>query len=305
MCFNPVMSPSNGVMTPPTSSETQPSPLSNTRMPKERTLYKRKRSQTLSPRRLKYRKLLKPSAASAPLQHCQHDSRQPLENISSVTPSQENVLRGPIQDATGSKVEFQMTGVENMGPELIVSQLPTSFSIRAPASTSGLSQLPFKRLLSSRASSSEAPAQNSICHHVGRTCALANHFILLSPCVVRMPWLTDDLLPCHGLTAIFKDVPSWMASSSLPEDNEWPLRPRRLVLVERRRTEATRNFLKQLQVEPLRRCDGEPEVVIAYDWRLLEMITDTESKSRTGGEQKPGTGARARELWKKHYIGLC
>lgn len=147
---------------------------------------------------------------------------------------------------------------------------------------------------------------NPTCRYAGRMCAFAGHFVLLAPCVASIPWLTEDLLPGHGVAAVFKDIPSWLASTSLPGSSR---RQPRVVLVERCRREATKEFLSNLRAEPLKGRNGQPEVVMAYDWRLLEAITDEENVQRksdgSGTRQKIGTGAHGKELWKKHFVGLC
>lgn len=309
-CPRAAESAKTGVMTPPTSSEIQPSPEKSRtpRMLEKRSPRKRQRNQALSSSRCKRQKSLEQSAVSVTPDPSEPALRPPLENISSSSPSQSNILPHPRPHISGPETGCAGLDAENVRPESVIPRLAVSRSFHSLASVSGASKPPLKHLLSAKASFPGAPTSGSSCRHIGGTCALANHFILLSPCVASMPWLTEDLLASHGVTAVFKDIPSWIASSSLPDGTS--RRQRRVVLVERRRTEATRNFLKQLQAEPLRRRNGEPEVVVAYDWRLLEAITDEEkattpSAMGNAAKQKARTGAQARELWKKHYIGLC
>lgn len=298
-----------GVVTPPTSSEIQPSPEPSPthQIPEERSSHKRRGSQTPSPRPFKNRKSLQQSTILANPKSNEQDLRPPLEDLVSTPSSSGNILPCPRADAAGPEDGCEGPNTENIRPEPAVPRLAVFHSFHSPTGASTAPKPPLKRLLSTKASFSDTTVHSSMCPHVGRICALANHFILLSPCVANMPWLTEDLLPSHGLTAVFKDIPSWVASSLLPQGASH--RQRQIVLVERRRAEATRNFLKQLQTEPLRRRNGEPEVMIVYDWRLLEAITDAEkAKPSTEGSdvwQKAGRGAQARELWKKHYIGLC
>ncbi|PSR80765.1 hypothetical protein BD289DRAFT_373538 [Coniella lustricola] len=146
-----------------------------------------------------------------------------------------------------------------------------------------------------------------ICCYAGESCALHGCTVLLAPCVAHFPWLTDDLLPSHGIAAVFKDVASWLASAAtLPSPAR---RQPRVVLVERRRSEATKKFLASLQAEPLKDREGKRQILIVYDWHLLEDITHAEKvhrrSSMSSARQKTGTGALAKELWRKHYIGLC
>ncbi|ROV91111.1 hypothetical protein VSDG_07868 [Cytospora chrysosperma] len=94
-----------------------------------------------------------------------------------------------------------------------------------------------------------------------------------------MPLLIEDLLPSHGVAAVFTDITSWLAS--LSPNTRTSRRPQTLVLVERRRRDATVAFLQNLESDPMRRRDEQPAVVLAYDWRLIEAITDEEAKYRT------------------------
>lgn len=303
-------SSNTSLMTPPTSSDIRPSPVRSPTPGISKALSSRKRqnSQTLSPRCFKNLKSTGQSAVIATPCPDEQDLRQPLKDLASALSSSGNILPYPRVDAKGPEPKSMEPNAENIQPENVAPRLPASRSFHLPADASGRPKLRLKRMLSTKASFTNPHVQgHSTCHHVGMTCALANHVVLLSPCVASMPWLTEDLLPSHGLTAVFKDVASWMAPSSLPDCALG--RPRRVVLVERRRPDATKNFLRQLQAEPLRRRNGEPKVVIAYDWRLLEAITDEEKATPSveggGMKQRAGTGSHARELWKKHYIGLC
>ncbi|KAH8745797.1 hypothetical protein F5883DRAFT_566786 [Diaporthe sp. PMI_573] len=120
-----------------------------------------------------------------------------------------------------------------------------------------------------------------------------------------MPLLTEDLLPAHGVSGVFTDIPSWLASQVAQAGAR--MRHRRLVLVERHRSEATSAFLRELESRPLRRRDGRVEVVPAYDWRLLEVVTEEERRNRRsndgGTRQTARTGANREEVWRRHYFG--
>jgi DNA ligase-4 len=159
-------------------------------------------------------------------------------------------------------------------------------------------------------SSGLSPQRSSAvsCGYAGNVCALANSLVLLSPCIASMPLLTEDLLPSHGVSGVFFDIPSWLASYAAQTGAR--RRPRRLVLVERHRSEATSAFLRELEARPLRRWDGSAEIVLAYDWRLLEAITEEERRLRrlgdegdAGTRQTARTGANWEKLWRRFYFG--
>ncbi|KUI60256.1 DNA ligase 4 [Cytospora mali] len=240
-----------------------------------------------------------------------HQDRQPLEDITSASSSQGNVLQTPRLRLPRTETFHEVVGKTQS------SHLPTHLSVSSSFPSSMPSPSPLKAPTASRHPSSAATRSNpslpvttdnsaTSCGHAGGTCALVKHSVLLSPCVANMPLLTEDLLPSHGVTAVFTDAASWLASLSLHTRSS--RRPQTLVLVERRRHDATIAFLKQLEAEPMRQQDGQPAVVLAYDWRLVEAVTDEETKYRKsigGTRQKAGTGAHRREVWDKYYVGLC
>ncbi|KAH8757962.1 ATP dependent DNA ligase [Diaporthe sp. PMI_573] len=142
------------------------------------------------------------------------------------------------------------------------------------------------------------------CGYAGGACALADTLLLLSPCIANMPLLAEDLLPVHGISGVFTDIPSWLASQVAQAGAR--MRHRRLVLVERHRSEATSAFLRELESRPLRRRDGRVEVVPAYDWRLLEAITEEERRNRRsndgGTRQTARTGADHRKYHERSDV---
>lgn len=250
--------------TPPTFSAIEP-PLQS---PSERAIPRkrqRKASQT-SPRRSRQRlEMVDLTSSPETSQQSQQEARPPLEDITSAPSSQGNIPP-PIAAARLFRAET----------------VPLSFP--SP----------------SKATSSNATAA-ATCRIAGSSCAVANYFVLLAPCVANVPWLTEDLLPAHGAAGVFTDIASWRTSAALQTN------ARRVILVESRRNEATQAFLDKLQAQ----LQDEPsKVAIAYDWRLLEAVTDEEKKLQkkdAGYEysQRKRKGAMARELWMKYYVGMC
>lgn len=221
---------------------------------------------------------------SPTLSHSQRSQRQPLEDITSAPSSQVNIPTPTVPRRPGGAIERDSKDVT---------------SSRLPPQTAA-------------APSDPIPARNqrslaALCGYAGGVCALANAHVLLSPCVANMPLLTEDLLPAHGVSGVFIDIPSWLASLEAAPAGSTRRRPRRLVLVERHRGEATSTFLRELEDIPLRRRHGLAEVVLAYDWRLLEAVTEEERRcQRVSGEvtrQTARRGANMEELWRKYYFG--
>ncbi|POS80600.1 ATP dependent DNA ligase domain-containing protein [Diaporthe helianthi] len=268
-----------GLPTPPTSSAVQMGS-----SPAERRLTRqspRKRhieSLSGSPRPVKSRRKETEiiDLTSPTLSNSQRSQRQPLEDITSAPSSQVNVptpTGGDAKDITSP----------------IVPPPPASPT------------------LANRSSDRNQRSSAASCEYAGGICALANAHVLLSPCIANMPLLTEDLLPAHGVSRVFTDVPSWVDSLQAAQTGATRRRPRRLVLVERHRSEATSAFLREIEARPLRGRSGRAEVVLAYDWRLLEAITEEERRHLRGGDggtrQTRRTGANGEELWRKYYFG--
>lgn len=247
--------------------------------------------------------------ASPSSQASQRSSRQPLGDITSAVSSQVNILQA-------SPTRLPHVDIFHQNMEISVSssmpaRLPDAASSQMAASSSSLiktakkTSIPTSTQSKSSAQSTSTPPPK--CQFVGVTCALAGYFILLSPCVANMPWLSEDLLSSHGISAVFRDIPSWLASASLQSSS--CSRQPRLVLVEARRTQSTHEFLMQLQAQPLRGRKGGVDMATVYDWRLIEAITEAERLRRKAGgseaRQKAGTGALSREVWRRHYVGTC
>lgn len=239
----------------------------------------------------------------------QHSSRQPLGDITSTSSSQGNILQASPTRLTDVEIfheNQEITASSSMPARLQdATSSQTTSSLPSLLKTAKKSSVPTSTPSSTNAQPTPSPAPK--CQFVGISCALAGYFILLSPCVANMPWLSEDLLSSHGISAVFRDIPSWLASASL--QNSSCRRQPRLVLVEARRTQSTHEFLMQLQAQPLRGRKGGVDRATVYDWRLIEAITEAERlrKKVDGSEarQKAGTGALAREVWRRHYVGTC
>lgn len=298
------------IPTPPTSSAPQPPELyspKHVKSTKPSPARKRRRDASPnSPRRFKQKiELIDLTTPSVSSSSSQRSGRQPLDDISSAPSTQGNFFLPPKPRLSRVKTFHEEPNIAKSSP--LPFRLPATISCDShAASFSSPLKAPTKASPSSTLTTLAARPVPT-CRHASATCALAEFFVLLSPCVASMPLLTEDLLPSHGIAAVFTDIPSWLASASLRMRP--PRRQPRVVLVERRRAEATRGFLAELQAEPLKGRHGRPEVLVAYDWRLLEAITDEEKAlHRSDGgstRQRKGTGAHAKALWGKYYVGMC
>lgn len=234
----------------------------------------------------------------------QNSSRQPLVDITSARSSQINVLSDPAPRHIGvDEHEEELEGPKksNAAPR----QTPLShFRIATARLTIAKAH---ERMSLTSAAPNRHSRLRSICRYAGSSCVLANRLVLLSPCVASIPWLTEDLLPRHAAVAVFADIDSWRAAASLRSNAS--RRHAGVVLVERRRIQATRAFLSDLQTNPIMDRNGVPLQIIAYDWRLLEAVNEEEKARRKvdgqGRCQRRSNEARTQDLCNRYYVGLC
>lgn len=250
------------------------------------------------------------------------ETRPVLQDITQISASQNNVLSGvpEMSDKDGPSSSLE---------ELLSLPFPQSSSLPSHTRRMGDTSTPKAHATSTPPSSAPALAAPhppspflipaSPCVYSGSNCRLAKLLVLLSPCIANNPLLTENLLPNHGVAAIYTDLDAWRASISTrvtsaprskPGSSTTPTRkprqPDRLILVEHCREEATAAFIKMLEQEPLRDRNDKRIYALVYDWRLLESITAEESKPR--GSTKPpkldGTAALLGGLGSMYYVGI-
>ncbi|KAI8238050.1 DNA ligase 4 [Colletotrichum sp. SAR 10_86] len=137
------------------------------------------------------------------------------------------------------------------------------------------------------------------CEYAGSHCLLAEKRIaLLSPCIAHQPWVTENLLPSHGIHEWTTDLKYW---SSIPAcSHSKKNRTRKICFVEHNRKEATREFMKRAEESPQYFPSGKREWVEVYDWRLLEDVTALErvlKGSKALSDQPP-------DPKRKWFVGL-
>lgn len=162
------------------------------------------------------------------------------------------------------------------------------------------------------------------CVHCPDTCALAGISFLLAPCISKTPWLTDDLLSSHGIRNFVVSPDEWAQVDSGSPTRPSPAaenastrrngipdqsspRPKKVVLVESRRKEATEVLFRQIKQAGLKRRGGSREYVPVFDWRLLEELTTGEAEN--GGNNKEQDVRfdmkNAQSIWRKYWVGLA
>ncbi|KAK7757313.1 hypothetical protein SLS62_000863 [Diatrype stigma] len=151
---------------------------------------------------------------------------------------------------------------------------------------------------SSSSSLDDSPA--STCPHAGDKCTFANKSILLSPCIAGYAWVTETLLKeKHGITRYITDPVEWTSKPGGRKRFTAQVRPRprKICLVEIRREEATEAFLAKIKETNLQRRNGQRELIAVYDWRILEKVTELESRGR-------GLDSSSYDPWRQFYYGI-
>ncbi|KAK2067895.1 hypothetical protein P8C59_001596 [Phyllachora maydis] len=308
----------NGQLTPPTSAEVRPAQASQAARGDETpetpraTSSARKRTSPFAPadtprsakaaRRSAHDATAQTPAASLPPTPAQPSPRRPRAPLSDIP------ARSPRPNSTRPR----LPGVSSM------LALPTAADQAedaagpgpaAPASDPGsaLTQLtqPRPALRTSHSASALAPPrppsahQAGTCRHRPATCPLASYVILLAPCIAGVPWLTEYLLPAHGITEPCTD-PAALAAAAPSR------KKRKMLLVESRRREAMEAFLARVEAAELRTRKGEREWVPVYDWRVLEVVTAAEAgRGDEGGRLCARVEmGKAGSVWGKYWVGL-
>ncbi|KAK1599569.1 ATP dependent DNA ligase domain-containing protein [Colletotrichum navitas] len=165
------------------------------------------------------------------------------------------------------------------------------------------------------ASCAEPPAHNAqtrspaqpkhTCQCVGEKCFLTDTAVLLSPCVAQQPWITENLLPIHGIHQWATNPQDWVdkppvSSTSAADSQRRRRHIRRVCFVEHNRREVTHALMKHLENNPQYTASGRRGYVEVYDWRILEDITALERKPKGS---KPATEySGPKQKW---WVGLA
>ncbi|KAM0723695.1 hypothetical protein Q7P37_000683 [Cladosporium fusiforme] len=110
------------------------------------------------------------------------------------------------------------------------------------------------------------------------TCLLSNTTIYLPHCLRHTPYITQTLLPTHTPSIIIPNLTHWdrasfvhsPLSATVPESQSFP-GLRKLVFVESKREEATREVLREVLALNGGRFQEKVEV---WDWRVLELLSE-------------------------------
>lgn len=110
------------------------------------------------------------------------------------------------------------------------------------------------------------------------TCLLSNTTIYLPPCLRHTPYITQDLLTTHASPIVIPHLSHWdrasfthsPLSATVSESQAFP-GMRKLVLVESKREEATREVIREILTLSKGRFEERVEV---WDWRVLELLSE-------------------------------
>jgi DNA ligase 4 len=139
---------------------------------------------------------------------------------------------------------------------------------------------------------------HSGCKIVKEKCLLSHCNFLLSPEVLALAKVTEELLPAHGINNFITDPNGW-ATGPKPSKSEGP-RVRKLCLVDSRYKTKEHEFLLKVENVPMFLSDGATrswnEI---YDWKILEALREREDEEAAGD-----TKGLPRDPWRKYYLGL-
>ncbi|KAF0326080.1 ATP dependent dna ligase domain protein [Colletotrichum asianum] len=176
---------------------------------------------------------------------------------------------------------------------------PSSGGAQAPAAENAAPQAHGSNERTEMPPPPQPSPTTKVCEYAGSHCLLAEKRIaLLSPCIAHQPWVTENLLPSHGIHEWTTDLKYW---SSIPACSQSKKnRTRKICFVEHNRKEATREFMKRAEESPQYFPSGKREWVEVYDWRLLEDVTALErvlKGSKALSDQPP-------DPKRKWFVGL-
>jgi DNA ligase-4 len=123
------------------------------------------------------------------------ESHVAMAGLSSTAPAQKSNLekenaqeRGPTRSSFQTSVSFR-------------ERASTSFS--AEASSNKAKRFSAEGVVDTASRpaevSTETATRTGTCRYLGDACKLATYSIILSPCISSFPWVTEDLLSCHGV----------------------------------------------------------------------------------------------------------
>ncbi|KXH59207.1 ATP dependent DNA ligase domain-containing protein [Colletotrichum salicis] len=155
------------------------------------------------------------------------------------------------------------------------------------------------------------------CQYAGDNCLFADTIVLLAPCIAHQPWVTENLLPLHGIHEWTADTQDWIAStdtttssssssisltpaSTSATSRSRRKRPRKICFVEHNRREATKTLMRRLESNPVHTPSGRREYVEVYDWRLLEDVTALEKVLKGSKPSKEQPDPK-----RKWWVGLA
>ncbi|KAF6823888.1 ATP dependent dna ligase domain protein [Colletotrichum musicola] len=215
-------------------------------------------------------------------------ARKPLADVSINQASHSNPAS---QAQTGSGNNIQMAASSCKPTPLAANDVENSNAENIPNIVEPTVEPP-------QTASPDASAKHT-CQHAGNNCILAGRVAILSLCIAHQPWITENLLPSHGIQTLtsHSDDPAPPTSGSRSDPRR--SRVRKICFVEHNRKEATRTFMRQLLENPNYTPSGRREWIEVYDWRLLEDVTALEKVLK--GSKPLAQHPDPKRKW---YVGL-
>ncbi|KAK1778219.1 LOW QUALITY PROTEIN: ATP dependent DNA ligase [Copromyces sp. CBS 386.78] len=188
-------------------------------------------------------------------------------------------------------------------------------------------------------------AGNKCCRYLGDSCTLANISFMLSPCIAGYLWdllgchgitefardakewaaaapaaeqqlthpsgtptttLTTTPVTATEATAIPTSSTPTLTGTPSCTPGGGTKRKMKIILVDPKRKEANKVFLKSVRDAGLRHRSGEPRHIRVYDWRVLEELKEEEERWGKNGEcdEIRLDMRRSGSIWRKYWVGL-
>ncbi|KAH6689585.1 ATP dependent DNA ligase domain-containing protein [Plectosphaerella plurivora] len=174
-------------------------------------------------------------------------------------------------------------------------------------------------------SSSDHPLERGRCRFIGGRCSMPGRSVLLAQSCQDHEFLTQVLLPSHGINEWVTDPRAWaqnategavvQTGSPPPEDHTQgaqqqqqmlPIQfPRKTCFVECGYTEKLQELITQIEDLELTRPDGSREWVEIYDWRALEAMMKIEMKLAAGQISRGVASQSTLKAVGSYFVGLA
>ncbi|KAK3373796.1 hypothetical protein B0T24DRAFT_275442 [Lasiosphaeria ovina] len=264
------------------------------------------------------------SQSMSEIQGTPRNRREPLSDVG-ISSSRRNNLPSSTAPRLTSTTSMYQLGWDNArlgAPERVQNSLPVSLSFQgllAPhlsitsSTVTGATNARDSNGDHDNISPEEPSTSCGKCRFLD-SCKLSKCSFLLSPCIANFPWVTEDLLVCHGVADIvldYKELTTAQPScgttpATVERTRKKRSAKRKVILVESRRKDPTAAFMKLVTEAKEKRPSNDREYFEVYDWRILEALRYEEAKCSRNGKIRGAcvSTTTTKDIEKKFRLGL-